>query len=120
MQHRWRRACQRVGWSSCLVSSATVRDAFAPLRLGAIATGCHSHCAVLISAAYAGAVQAAYGKQLPFPLSFFLPWSQQRSVCRKFDGVKASQVGGVWCDAVCCCMLCLCLPACMLLWRWLC
>ena len=30
--------------------------------------------------------QAAYGKQLPFPLSYTLPWSQQRAVRRKFEG----------------------------------
>lgn len=38
-------------------------------------------------------MQVAYGKQLPFPLSYYLPWSQQRSVRRKFEGVDIAQVG---------------------------
>ncbi|GAB4823781.1 hypothetical protein N2152v2_010827 [Parachlorella kessleri] len=42
--------------------------------------------------AYSQYTRVAYGKQLPFPLSYYLPWSQQRSVRRKFEGTSAVQI----------------------------
>lgn len=41
--------------------------------------------------------QAAYGSQLPFPLSYIVPWSQRNEMARllgHIDGFKVGRVGG--------------------------